>query len=66
MLELAALLLCALLLFLFGISAMSIIAITLIMLISFILLSTLSFVFKFGFWILLAVVLYYFVVQKNK
>ncbi len=65
MLELAALLVCAFILFIFGVSTISIMMITVIMLISFILLSTLSFIFKFGFWILLAVVIYYFVVQKK-
>ena len=66
MLELAALLLCAFVLFIFGISAMSITVIAVIMILSFILLNTLSFIFKFGFWILLAVVIYYFLFKKNR
>lgn len=66
MLELAALLLSAFVLFMFGISALSITVIAVIMILSFILLSTLSFIFKFGFWILFAVVIYYLVFKKNK
>ncbi len=65
MFELAALLLSAFVLFMFGISAMSITVIAVIMILSFILLNTLSFIFKFGFWILLAVVLYYFLFKKR-
>ena len=65
MLELAALLLSAFILFMFGISAMSVTVIAVIMILSFILLNTLSFIFKFGFWILLAVVLYYFLFKKK-
>ena len=65
MFELGALLLSAFVLFMFGISAISITVIAVIMLLSFILLNTLSFIFKFGFWILLAVVIYYFVFKKK-
>ena len=66
MFELAALLLCAFILFMFGVSALSITVIAVIMMLTFILLSTLSFIFKFGFWILLAVVIYYYVFKKDK
>ena len=65
MLELAALLLSAFILFMFGVSVFSLTVIAVIMVSSFILLSTLSFIFKFGFWILLAVAIYYFVFKKK-
>ena len=65
MFELAALLLSAFVLFMFGVSVLSLAVIAVIMILSFILLNTLSFIFKFGFWILIAIVLYYFLFKKN-
>ncbi|GLS89708.1 hypothetical protein GCM10007916_07750 [Psychromonas marina] len=65
MFELAALLLSGFVLFMFGISAISLSVIALILVLSFILLSTVSFVFKFGFWILLAIGLYYYFFKKD-
>lgn len=65
MFELAALLLSAFVLFMFGISVISLSVIALIMVLSFILLSTLSFIFKFGFWILLAIGLYYYFFKRD-
>lgn len=66
MFELAALLLSAFVLFMFGLSVMSLTVIAVIMILSFILLSTLSFIFKFGFWTLLAVGIYYYFFAQNK
>lgn len=63
MFELGALLLSAGVLFMFGLSVMSL---TVIVILSFILLSTLSLIFKFGFWILLAVGIYYYFFKQNK
>lgn len=60
MFELVALLLSAFILFMFGVSAISLVVIALILIFSVILLSTVSFIFKFGFWILLAIGLYYY------
>jgi len=60
MFELAALLLSAFVLFMFGVSAISLGVIAAILVFSFIFLSTISFIFKFGFWILLAIGLYYY------
>ena len=65
MLELGALLLSAFILFMFGVSAISLVVIALIMIISFLLISTLSFLFKFGFWILVAFIVYYFFNNKR-
>jgi len=65
MLELAVLLLSAFILFMFGISVISLSVIGLILVLSFILISTLSFVFKFGIWILLAIGLYYYFFKKD-
>jgi len=64
MFEFGALLLSAFVLFMFGVSVISLSVIAVIMVLSFILISTLSFVFKFGVWILLAFAIYYFF--KNK
>ncbi|MEH6451898.1 MAG: hypothetical protein V7782_02545 [Psychromonas sp.] len=64
MLELSALLLSAFVLFMFGISVISLSVIAVIMILSFILINTLSFIFKFGLWLLLALGVYYFF--KNK
>jgi hypothetical protein len=66
MLELAAVLLCAVIFFLFGVSVTSITMVAAIMVLTFILLSTLSFIFKFGFWILVAVAIYYLLIKKDK
>jgi len=66
MLELSALLLCALVLFMFGISVISLTVIAFIMILSFIVMTTLTFIFKFGFWILLAIILYYFLTDKKR
>ncbi len=60
MLELAALLLSAFILFMFGISLISFTVIAVIMVAGFILFSTLSFIFKFAFWALLALFIYFF------
>ena len=65
MFELAALLISAFVLFMFGVSVLSLTVIGLILLITFILLTTLSFIFKFGFWILLALVIYYYVNKRR-
>lgn len=66
MFELLALLMSAFVLFMFGISALSLMVIAVIMVSSFILLSTVSFLFKFGFWILLAYLVYYYFFKYNK
>ncbi|TEW49015.1 hypothetical protein [Psychromonas algicola] len=66
MFELFALLMSAFVLFMFGVSVMSLMVIAAIMILSFILISTLSFIFKFGFWILLAYLIYYYFFQYNK
>jgi len=66
MFELGALLLSAVVLFMFGLSVISLTVIAVIMILSFILLSTLSLLFKFGFWILLAVGIYYYFFAQNK
>lgn len=65
MLELSALLLSAFILFMFGISVISLSVIAVIMVLSFILINTLSFIFKFGLWLLLAVGIYYFFKSKK-
>lgn len=65
MLELGALLLSAFILFMFGISVISITVIAAIMILSFILINTISFVFKFGLWILVALGIYYFFKSKK-
>ena len=65
MIELAVLLLSAFILFMFGISVISLSVIGLILVLSFILISTISFVFKFGIWILLAIGLYYYFSKKD-
>ncbi len=66
MFELGALLLSAFILFMFGVSALSMGLIAAILLLSFVLLTTISFIFKFGFWILLAVIIYYYFFVQNK
>ncbi|WP_019613642.1 hypothetical protein [Psychromonas ossibalaenae] len=66
MFELGALLLSAFIIFMFGVSALSLTIIAAILLLSFVLLTTLSFIFKFGFWILLAVIIYYYFFVQNK
>ena len=66
MFELLALLMSAFVLFMFGVSVLSLMVIAAIMMLSFILVSTLSFIFKFGFWILLAYLIYYYFFQYNK
>jgi len=66
MFELFALLMSAFVLFMFGVSVVSLMAIAAIMILSFILISTLSFIFKFGFWILLAYLIYYYFFKYNK
>ena len=66
MFELLALLMSAFVLFMFGISILSLGVIALIMIVFFILLGALSFVLKFGIWILLAYVIYYYFFQYNK
>jgi len=66
MFELFALLMSAFVLFMFGVSVVSLMVIAAIMILSFILISTLSFIFKFGFWILLAYLIYYYFFQYNK
>jgi len=59
MIELGALLFSAIMLIMFGVSFITLTLITLVMVLSFILISTLSFFFKFGFWILIAMIIYY-------
>ena len=66
MFELFALLMSAFVLFMFGISVMSLMVIAAIMILSFILISTLSLIFKFGFWILLAYLIYYYFFKYSK
>lgn len=66
MFELFALLMSAFILFMFGVSLLSLIVIAIIMLLSFVLVSTLSFLFKFGIWILLAYLIYYYFFKYNK
>jgi len=66
MFELLALLMSAFVLFMFGVSIVSLMVIAAIMIVSFILISTLSFIFKFGFWIILAYIVYYYLFQHNK
>jgi hypothetical protein len=66
MFELLALLMSAFVLFMFGVSILSLGVIALIMIVCFILLGALSFVLKFGIWILLAYVIYYYFFQYNK
>lgn len=66
MFELLALLMSAFVLFMFGVSVLSLMVIAAIMIVSFILVSTLSFIFQFGFWILLAYLVYYYFFQYNK
>jgi len=65
MIEFGALLFSAFILFMFGISFLSLAVISIVMVLSFILISTLSIFFKFGFWILLALILYYCFFKKN-
>lgn len=66
MFELFALLMSAFILFMFGVSVLSLMVIAIIMILSFILVSTLSFIFKFGIWILLAYLIYYFFFKYDK
>jgi len=66
MFELGALLLSAFILFMFGVSTISLVVIAVIMIVSFILISTLSFLFKFGFWILVAFIVYYYFFNNNR
>ena len=66
MIGLGALVLSGFILYIFGVSIVSISVIAVVMLICFLLLSTLSFLFKFGFWILIAYVIYHFFFKKEK
>jgi len=66
MLILAALLLSAVVLFMFGVSVISLTVIAVIMIISFVLLSALSLIFKFGFWLLFAFLIYHYFFKHNK
>ena len=66
MLELAALLLSAFILFMLGVSVVSLTVVAVIMIASFLLLSTLSFIFKFGFWLLLAIFIYSYFLKNDK
>jgi len=67
MFELLALLMSAFVLFMFGVSILSLMVIAGIMIVSFIVLGALSFLFKFGIWILLAYLIYYYFFQyKDK
>jgi len=57
----------AFVLFMFGVSILSLMVIAGIMIVSFIVLGALSFLFKFGIWILLAYLIYYYFFQyKDK
>lgn len=66
MFELLALLMSAFVLFMFGISILSIGVIAFIMIACFILIGALSFLFKFGVWILIAYLIYYYFFQSKK
>ena len=66
MFELLALLMSAFVLFMFGISILSLGVIAVIMILCFILLGAFSFLLKFGVWILLAYLIYYYFFQYNK
>jgi len=66
MFELLALLMSGFVLFMFGVSIISLVVITIILILSFILISTFSFLLKFGIWILLAYLIYYYFFQHNK
>ena len=66
MFELLALLMSAFVLFMFGVSILSLMVIAGIIIASFIVLGALSFLLKFGIWILLAYLIYYYFFQyKN-
>tara|TARA_R110001583_G_scaffold59777_3_gene177653 strand:- start:2202 stop:2387 length:186 start_codon:yes stop_codon:yes gene_type:complete len=56
----------AFVLFMFGVSFLSIMVIAAIIIFSFIIIGALSFLFKFGIWILLAYLIYYYFFQYNK
>jgi len=66
MIGIGALVLSGFILFMFGVSIASISVIAVVMLVCFLLLSTLSFLFKFGFWILIAYLIYHFFFKKEK
>jgi|GEM_PF-2377015 len=66
MFELLALLMSAFVLFMFGVSFLSIMVIAAIIIFSFIIIGALSLLFKFGIWILLAYLIYYYFFQYNK
>ncbi|WP_354625416.1 hypothetical protein [Psychromonas sp. MME2] len=66
MFELGALLLSAFILFMFGLSTISLICIGAIIILSFILLNTIAFIFKFAFWIILAMIIYYLFFNKER
>jgi len=66
MFELLALLMSAFVLFMFGVSILSLMVIAAIMIVSFIIIGALSFLLKFGIWILLAYLGYYYFFQYNK
>ncbi|MDN2664361.1 hypothetical protein [Psychromonas sp. 14N.309.X.WAT.B.A12] len=66
MFELFALLMSAFVLFMFGISVLSLAVIAVIMIACFILVGALSFLFKFGIWILLGYLIYYYFFKHDK
>ncbi|MEG3756052.1 hypothetical protein [Psychromonas arctica] len=66
MFELFALLMSAFVLFMFGISVLSLVVIAVIMIACFILVGALSFLFKFGVWILLGYLIYYYFFKHDK
>ncbi|MEL0660199.1 hypothetical protein V6255_13760 [Psychromonas arctica] len=66
MFELLALLMSAFVLFMFGISILSLGVIAFIMIACFIFIGALSFILKFGIWILAAYLIYYYFFQHNK
>ncbi|MGJ8580688.1 MAG: hypothetical protein ACSHWR_00080 [Psychromonas sp.] len=66
MFELLALLMSAFILFMFGISILSLGVIAAIMIASFIILGALSFFLKFGIWILIAYLIYYYFFREDK
>jgi len=66
MFELFALLMSAFVLFMFGISVLSLVVIAVIMIACFILVGALSFIFKFGIWILLGYLIYYYFFKHDK
>jgi len=66
MIGIGALVLSGFILFMFGVSTTSISVIAAVILVCFLLLNTISFLFKFGFWILIVYLVYHFFFKKEK